>query len=305
MAISQGFRDKLKTGIKNGFTGGGSGKYMKWEKSQKRVTRMVPRRDPSKDPLVCGEVHYNLADSPTPCPGRNCPVNKVLWDLKEEARPDAGELFKSFGAKQQAAWVAIDRADPDRRPQLVSKGFNSKKKNGAADQMVAMFFDDTDPNNVTDLDPSDPENGFDVVIELNGDGLGYGLKAARSNSPLASTKEERDEIIQAAEALNLDAEFVCTPEHMAILESAAVKLRNGELKAKKWGDAPQKSETSGAPAQNQVDSLSTLETPPASAPAAAQPAAATAPSTPATPPPEDMAAKMKRMRETAAASKAA
>ena len=299
--ISQAFRDRIKAGLKNGFTGGGgAGKYMKWDKGQKRVTRMVPRADPSKDPVVCGEVHYNLADGPTPCPGRGCPVNKALWDIKEDGRADASDLFKSYGAKPQAAWLAIDRNDPERRPQIVSKGFSVKKKNGAADQMMGMFVDETNPE--VSLDPSDPENGFDVVMELGGDGTGYTLKAARTNTPLAATKEERDEIITKADALSLDTEFVCTPEHLKILEEAAVKIRNGTLKAEsKWGN---KAATDGQPQGAPIDTLAMVEAP-AGASVTTPPAAPESP--PAAPPAASGAKAMAdRIRERAqSAGKAA
>lgn len=301
MAISQAFREKLKSGMKNGFTGGGTGgKHMKWDDGQKRVTRLVPRLG-GKDVVVCGEIHYNVTDTPTPCPGRGCPLNKALWDIKEEGRADAGELFKSYGSKPQGAWIAIDRADPERAPKIVSKGFNSKKKNGAADQMMAMFFDETDPN--VELDPSDPENGFDIVMELSSDGTGYMLKAARANSPLAPTEVERNEIIAKGEALNLDAEFICTPEHMALLEAAAEKIRNGTLKPSKskWGTKADSAGQAASGAQ-QTDTLAGAEapaTPPPSAPAAV----------PAAPPPasgaQSMAAKIRAQAEAAKTKAAA
>lgn len=297
MALSQEFRERLRKGL-NTPQSSDAGNIMSWSEGQSRTVRMVPRQDPSKDVIVAGDVHF-IGGRPVVCGGkRNCSLCEALWTVKELGRPDSGDLFKSYGLKSHAAWVMVDRADPDLEPRIVSKAFGFRKKDGtaenkgAADKMIDMFFD---PVSKQDLDPSDPKNGFDIVIELTKQG--YTFTAARSSSPLASTDAKIQEIIAKAESLNLDAQFSQTEEHFKQLEKAAAAVINGTLQAKNKFSKPGQSNHSTTPP---VDTLAMAEN--ASAPDTSTPTAAPAQPAPANPAPASSAAKSMadKIRERAA-----
>jgi len=164
----------------------GGGTYMKLEVGR-NVVRFLPPPMGRATPFVTVFQHFlNLPGLPDPvifnCPRlmakRPCPACAKGEKLKSTGNPKDADAARDFWASRRVFSCVIDRAEEDSGPKIL--GFGKM----IHEALVAIRRDEDAGGDFTN-----PENGFDIIIERSGTGktdTRYTVRPARKSSPLGN-----------------------------------------------------------------------------------------------------------------------
>ena len=187
--------------------------FMKY-KVGKNPVRFLPKADGAKSPFIIFYQHF--IDVPNSkigaifaCPkktaNRPCPVCAKAEELAASKSKVDKKKAKGMWPGKRIVGNVLDRQDPESGVKVA--GFSIK----VWDQLMAIKRSE-DAGDFTD--PS--AKGFDIVITRSGTGkqdTSYVCTARRKTTPLASTQEEIDEILEGRHDLALYA-AVLTPKEI-------------------------------------------------------------------------------------------
>jgi len=114
-----------------------------------------------------------------------CAVCAVAAKLSRGGDADRN-VAQDISARSKIVAALIDRSSPDLGPQVVE--FGARIFRALTDYMKAMG-----------EDPTNPDDGFDMIVERQGSGLKteYNVTAVRKNSPLHTDQRQADEWLES------------------------------------------------------------------------------------------------------------
>jgi hypothetical protein len=182
----------------------GSGQdWIKFEKNVPKVLRFLPPMVGEDLPWVIVHQHFikvpgskNVVfNCPRKMENRRCPACEKRDKLLSTGNPADEKLASDFRPSFRAFARAIDRENPEAGVQPV--GFGKTVMNRL------NSFREGNKLNPNGIDFTDPENGYDLVIEYLGKDPWYEVQIAQVPSPLAKTDEGLSTIVEQAQGIAL------------------------------------------------------------------------------------------------------
>lgn len=203
----------------------------------RNVIRILPPPVGKNSPFRIVYQHFfNIPGKQEPivfvCPRyelkKPCPVCAEADRLKSTGNPVDEERADGLYARRRIYCNAINRAEPEKGPRIAAFGKT------VHEPLLALRKNEEEGGDYTN-----PENGFDVVVNRTGTGKNdtkYVVTPSRTNTPLASTPEQMQDWIDTQH--NLERYAKCPTEQ--------------ELNKLLFGEAgpPQAAQQTTAPAQS-------------------------------------------------------
>lgn len=198
--------------------GKGAGGFFKFEQGNNRV-RFLPPPAGKRTPFVLVQQHFvqlpgMAAAASFNCPramaSERCPVCDKADKLKASGNPVDFEEAKKLYPKLRVFANVIDRKHPEQGPQVIAYGKMVHEK------LVKLRTDEDAGGDFTH-----PLEGFDIIIEKNGDGMNtkYEVRPARQSTPLGDL-----EWIDMQQDL---ARFAAVPSAEELAEKLSLKGTGG------------------------------------------------------------------------------